>query len=121
MIGYIFFVLTIWIILIHGNEVHVDIGASCGSSCDGTSSSPFTTIQAGLDAAGSVLTIYDGTYTGEGNVNLTISNSYTTIQSANGAESTIIDCENEGHAMGYEFVSGTFTLNGLTVTNCNAI
>ena len=118
---YAFLAISLFSMFIQGFEIHVDKDASCGNSCDGSESAPFVTIQEGLDAGGSILTINDGTYTGEGNVNLSMANSYSTIRSKNGPESTILDCENEGSSFGIDLFSGTFTVSGLSIKNCNAI
>eukprot|EP01084_Bolivina_argentea_P061194 111842_1 len=107
--------------VINGQIVHVNKDATCSDSCDGSEQAPFPTIQAGLDASGSVLILNDGIYTGVGNVNLTLSfpNSYTTIKSQNGPLNTIIDCES-GYSGIYLF-GGQFTIEGLTMKNCHAI
>lgn len=72
----------------------------------------FPTIQAAIDAAGSgdIVELADGTYRGEGNVNLDRSGR---IRSASGDPARcIIDCEGAAHA----FV-GPHDVSGVTVTN----
>ena len=53
------------------------------------------TIQAGIDAAvdGDTVLVADGTYTGEGNQDIDFKGKAITVQSENGAENCIIDCE----------------------------
>jgi len=53
------------------------------------------TIQSGIDAAenGDTVLVNDGVYIGEGNVNISFSGKEITVKSRNGAEATIIDCE----------------------------
>ena len=73
------------------NEWFVSVGASG----NGSEASPFGTIQAAINQAsnGDVVTILPGTYTGTGNRNLSPLGKSITIQSAEGPEVTIIDCE----------------------------
>jgi hypothetical protein len=58
----------------------------------------YPTIQEGIDAAltGDIVLVADGTYTGDGNKNLDFKGKAITVQSENGPESTIIDCEGSG-------------------------
>jgi len=80
----------------------------------------FLTIQGAIDAAsnGDTIIVVDGTYTGEGNKNLDFNGKAITVQSENGPESTIIDCENSGR--GFYFHSGEgndSVVSGFTITN----
>ena len=103
-------------------DVYVDRDSSCDDDCDGSESAPYKTIQEALDDVSNnqgVLTISDGTYTGDGNVNLSLSNSFSTIRGENSASKTIIDCENNGY-FGILLDSGTFTIEDISVVNCNA-
>jgi hypothetical protein len=61
----------------------------------------FLTIQEGIDAAvnGDTVLVKDGTYTGAGNKNLDYGGKAITVESENGAEFTIIDCENDGRGI----------------------
>lgn len=82
------------------------------------------TIQAAIDSAtaGDTVLVASGTYTGEGNKNLTFSGKAITVRSENGYESTIVDCENSGR--GLFFRSGEKSdsvLDGFTVLNGNAV
>ncbi len=72
------------------------------------------TIQAGIDAAveGDVVLLSDGTYTGEGNYELSASKNIT-ISSANGSEVTIVDCLWQGRF-------GIFS-NGVTISRLKII
>ena len=82
---------------------------------------PFSTIQDGLDVADgeTIIVLQDGTYSGTGNINLEIYDSYTRIESSNGYSNTIMDCENSG--FGIALNKGTFFLTGLAIQNCNGI
>lgn len=53
------------------------------------------TIQAGINAAqnGDIVLVSDGTYSGQGNYNITFSGKAITVQSVNGAASTVIDIQ----------------------------
>jgi len=82
------------------------------------------TIQAGIDAAsdGDTVLVADGTYTGEGNINLDFGGKAIVVKSENGAENCIIDGENESETVGFNFNNGETTesvVNGFTITNCN--
>ncbi|RJP26640.1 MAG: hypothetical protein C4520_00485 [Candidatus Abyssobacteria bacterium SURF_5] len=83
----------------------------------------FSTIQAALDAAtgGDIIVVRDGTYTGAGNKNLDFKGKALTLQSENGPETCIIDCEGSGRA--FYFHSGeasTSIINGFTFMNGRA-
>ena len=91
---------------------------------DGGTCGPKATIQAGIDAAveGDTVLVADGTYTGTGNKNLDFGGKAITVVSANGPESCIIDCENDGRA--FYFHSGEpdgAVVDGLTITNGSAL
>jgi parallel beta-helix repeat protein len=78
------------------------------------------TIQAGIDAAvdGDTVLVADGTYTGEGNKNIGFIGKAITVQSENGAENCIIDCELSGN--GFNFHTGESVdsvVLGFTITN----
>ena len=78
------------------------------------------TIQAGIDAAsnGDTVLVADGTYKGTGNKDLDFKGKAITVQSENGANNCIIDCENSGR--GFYFHSGegsNSVVSGFTVTN----
>ncbi|MEJ2729360.1 MAG: choice-of-anchor Q domain-containing protein [Deltaproteobacteria bacterium] len=83
----------------------------------------YPTIQAGIDAAadGDTVLVADGTYTGDGNIDLDFKGKAITVTSENGPENTIIDCENNGR--GFNFQSGEgqdSVVSGFTITNGKA-
>ena len=87
---------------------------------DGSEARPYRTIQKGIDEAsdGDTVLVADGTYTGEGNKNLDFKRKAITVTSENGAEPTIIDCEEDGR--GFYFHSGETeesVVSGFTITN----
>jgi len=73
---------------------------------DGGEGNPYATIQKGIGVAspGDIVLVHDGAYTGSGNKNLDFKGKNITVKSENGAESTIIDCENSGR--GFYFHNG---------------
>ncbi|MGB3975605.1 MAG: right-handed parallel beta-helix repeat-containing protein [bacterium] len=78
------------------------------------------TIQAGIDAAvdGDTVLVADGTYTGEGNRKITFTGKAITVQSENGPEQTVVDCEETFR--GFSFRSGETNasiLRGFTIVN----
>jgi len=75
----------------------------------------YSTIQAAVDAAvdDDTVVISDGTYTGDGNINI-LAEKKITIRSVNGPEKTIIDCQGNGIGI---MVDDGVTISGLTVTN----
>jgi hypothetical protein len=80
------------------------------------------TIQAGIDAAvdGQVIVVRDGIYAAIGNKNLNFSGKAITVRSQNGAENTIIDCENDGR--GFYFYGGetsSSVVDGFKIINGN--
>ena len=82
------------------------------------------TIQDGIEAAvnGDTVLVSDGTYTGEGNVNLDFKGKTITVKSVNGASTTIIDCQGQ-HIRGFYFHSGetsSSVLDGFTITGGKA-
>jgi len=92
---------------------------------DGTAAHPYDAIQEALDAAaltGDTITVRNGTYTGDGNRDLDFNGKAATLQSENGAASTIIDCggtPTEDHR-GFYFHSGETALSvvdGFTIQN----
>jgi hypothetical protein len=94
-----------------GATIHVGLGAEY----------TYHTIQDGINAAalsGDTVIVHDGTYTGTGNRSIDFGGRTLTLQSANGAASTIIDCQNA--ARGFYLHSGETTasvIEGFTVKN----
>lgn len=67
----------------------------------------YATIQAGIDAAedgDTVLLVADGIYSGLGNKNVDFQGKAITVQSENGPDYCVIDCENDGR--GFYFHNG---------------
>lgn len=80
------------------------------------------TIQSGIDAAenGDTVLVSDGIYTGAGNVNISFRGKQITVKSRNGAEATIIDCQETPNTRGFAFESKethTSVLDGFTIKN----
>ena len=80
------------------------------------------TIQSGIDIAqnGDTILVDDGIYRGEGNVNLDFKGKRITLKSRNGAEATIIDCEEKENTRGLIFQNeetDASVLDGFTIKN----
>jgi parallel beta-helix repeat protein len=80
----------------------------------------YPTIQEGIDAAvdGDTVLVADGRYTGDGNRDLDFKGKTIAVTSENGAESTVIDCEESGR--GFYLHSGETSesiVKGFTITN----
>lgn len=98
---------------------------SCGDPLeDGSAAHPFDTIQEGIDAAvnGDTVLVLDGTYNGDGNRDMDFGGRLITVQSQNGADNCVIDCEGtelDPHRA-FDFHSGetaAAVLEGLTIRN----
>ena len=104
-------------------SIFVD-NANCPGPGSGTSVDPYCTIQAAIEAAppGSIVVVADGTYTGNGNRDLSFMGKSITLRSANGPESCVIDCDASFADLhsAFNFGSGesrTATVDGFTITN----
>jgi parallel beta-helix repeat protein len=78
------------------------------------------TIQAGIDAAstGDTVLVADGTYTGEGNMNLYFGGKAITVQSESGPDNCIIDGEGVGNAFNFDMGEGQDSVvSGFTIKN----
>ncbi|MYF56349.1 hypothetical protein F4225_11520 [Candidatus Poribacteria bacterium] len=84
------------------------------------------TIQAGIDAAqdGDTVLVADGTYKGEGNVNIDFLGKEITVKSVDGPKSTIIDCQSTPETRGFNFQNhetNDAVLEGFTIKNGNHV
>ncbi|MHC4090047.1 MAG: right-handed parallel beta-helix repeat-containing protein, partial [Planctomycetota bacterium] len=91
---------------------------------DGSADHPFDAIREGIDAStnGDTVLVADGTYTGDGNRDLDFGGRLITLQSLNGSDNTIIDCEASWGTLhrGFLFHSGetaAATVKGFTIAN----
>ena len=90
---------------------------------DGSESNPYFTIQHAISqsANGDIITINDGTYSGNGNVELDLEGKQIVVQTKNGPSSTIIDCGGTSRAFfinqgesnstkirGFGFINGSY-------------
>jgi len=78
----------------------------------------YPTIQAAVNATwgGDTVIVRAGTYTGEGNRNITI-NKIITVKSETGPENTVIDCEGAGRGFTITNVSNLTVLDGFKIIN----
>ena len=111
-------ILSLFAGFIQAANIYVDGNAIPGGN--GSSENPYQYIQDGINAAVNIDTVIvlDGIYKGAQNKNLDFKGKTITVTSQNGAESTIIDCENDGR--GFYFYSGEgpdSVVNGFTITN----
>jgi len=79
------------------NTIHVSASANA-SIANGSTSNPYATIQAAINAAqnGDTILLGDGTYKGVGNRDLSLSGKSVTLLSRNGPSKTIVDAERAG-------------------------
>ena len=80
----------------------------------------YPTIQEAIDAVGdlSTITVSDGTYTGQGNRDITFRGKAITLKSENGPENCIIDCNNLGRGFVFDSLEQSDTvLDGFTIIN----
>ena len=108
--------ITIWVAVV----LAVFSLGSIGWAAELLVPSQYGTIQGAIDSAsnGDVVVVADGTYAGLGNKNLDFGGRAITVRSANGPESTTIDCEEYGR--GFYFHNGegaTSVVDGFTITN----
>jgi hypothetical protein len=79
------------------------------------------TIQAGINGAlpGDTVLVADGIYTGDGNHDIDFDGKAVVVKSENGAQTTIIDCEDAYHGFLVWYVEDSAaTLDGFTIQNC---
>jgi hypothetical protein len=98
-------------------------GSATTITVDWAGSGDFTTIQAGIDSAGTgdTVLVLIGTYTGSSNHNLDFGGTNLVLMSDVGSATTIIDCENA--ARGFHFHTGedtTSVVRGFTITDAAA-
>merc|ERR1711879_510725 len=91
--------------------------AACASSCNGTFECPLDTIQDALDELpyGGTVLLFPGTYSGEGNSNITLKGAQYTINSGQGVQLATIDC---GGRPGFTVENGNAIIAGVIVNNC---
>lgn len=80
----------------------------------------YTTIQAAIDAAqsGDVVLVADGLYSGNGNVNIELQGKQITVQSVNGPENCIIECDYSARAFYiHQNETNSTVISGFTIQN----
>ena len=88
---------------------------------DGSKKHPFDSIQEAIQFAnvGDKIIVLPGIYTGEGNYNISFLDKNITLQSKDGPESCIIDCQNKGRGFNISSKSSV-VLEGFSIINGNA-
>ena len=87
---------------------------------DGSSDHPFDAIQEAIDVicGPGMVVVRDGKYTGTGNKNIDFGGKTITLKSENGADVTIIDCENSERGFYFHSGEGPNTIvDGFTICN----
>ena len=84
----------------------------------------YATFQAAIDAAtdGDEILVYDGTYTGVGNVNIDFNGKAVSLESINGYQNVSINCGGADGTRAFIFQSGetpATILSGITIRNGN--
>jgi subtilisin family serine protease len=82
--------------------------------------SVYPTIQAAIDDAwnGDTIWVADGTYSGEGNIEIDFGGRAITVRSENGPQSCVIDCRGKGRAFCFQQGEGKDSvLDGFTITD----
>lgn len=102
------------------NDPGLDNPAVSDPCEDGSVDHPFDAIQEAIDVICGLglVVVRDGTYTGTGNNNIDFGGKAITLRSQNGADVTIIDCENS--VRGFHFHSGEgaeSVVNGFKIIN----
>jgi len=81
----------------------------------------YATFQAAVDgvADGDTIIVRDGTYTGAGNRDITFGEKSLTLQSENGPDNCIIDCQNAGRGLYFYLIDESYEIvvDGFTITN----
>lgn len=80
----------------------------------------YSTIQAGIDAAvdGDIVLVADGNYTGTGNKNISMDGKAITLESANGSESCVINCQSNGRGFYlHNYETDETIIRGFTIKN----
>ena len=86
--------------------------------------SVYPTIQAAIDDAwnGDTVWVADGTYSGEGNIEIDFRGRAITVRSENGPASCIIDCRGKGRAFSFQGGEGRdAVVEGFTITKGNEV
>ncbi len=122
----IFTVIFSWVVLaipLSATTIWVDDDNVAGP-WDGSEANPYPFIQDGIDAAvgGDTVIVNDGTYKGNGNRDLDFNGKAITLQSENGPDVTIIDCEGnqENKHRGFYFHNSEGSesiVDGFTIRN----
>jgi hypothetical protein len=125
-----FFLLLFFLLPVATAQAATYYVATTGNNANpGTQSQPFKTIQKGLDTAvtGDTVLVGNGTYTGDGNTNLTFNGKNLTLRSQGGSANCIIDCHADrfNPRRAFLFSNGetnSAILDGFTVTKgCDTV
>ena len=98
----------------------VSVAAARTITVDNDGPADFNNIQSAINDAnvGDTILVDDGIYTGPNNKNLDFDGKDVILQSSNGPEHTIIDCENDGRGFHFQnFETTDAKVIGFTITN----
>ena len=99
---------------------YVDVAATCGVSCTGQMSAPYTSLgdalYEGYSKNGGYVYVMPGIYTGPNNTNLYLDEQITISRWPGTNGEIVLDCQGSGY--GFSLYNNEFFISDLTIRNC---